>query len=355
MEFPAFEHATFLDRAWKHRPRHNLGSSSFIGGSWQARGLPALPQDFDSQKVNLSAEDDLRTALSRHVGVAADRVFASAGTSAANLATMLWAFRPGCNFVVERPFYAPLAATAQGVGADVRFVDRRREEEWRLHPDDVAAATDDDTALVVLASPSNPTQAVASAADLRAFAAVADEHGCHVLVDQVYRELTDHPIAAQLHDRLITTAGFNKSWGIPGIRIGWLAARADVAHAVHNVHMQTVMAPSTPFETVAARLLALAAKCRRQLEDRLAQTVPVYRDWLAATPVVDDVEPHHLTAFPRLPVADTKAFCERIAADAGVVVVPGEYFGRSGLARIGLGGDADALSAGLEALARCLP
>lgn len=373
MQFPAFDHAVFLDRAWKGgAPTHNIGSSSFIGGSWTGRGLPALPTDFDSHTVNLSAQADLRAALARHVGTSEDRVFAAAGTSGGNLATMLWAFRPGCNFVVERPVYSQLAATARGLGAEVRYVDRDspdtpagRKSPWRLDPEKVAAACDDDTALIVLASPNNPTQAAASEDDLRALADIAERHDAHVLVDQVYRELTDDPLAAPLHDRLITTAGFNKSWGLPGIRIGWLTARPDLVEALHNVHMQTVMAPNTPFEAVAVELLAMADTCRAQLEARLAQTHPIYRDWVDDTPGVEDPAPRHITAFPSLPVGreGTAAFCERIARDPGVVLVPGDYFhwpGRPGAngrgnARIGLGGPPEQLQAGLAALADLLP
>ncbi len=356
MQFPAFDHADFLDRAWRvAAPEHNIGGSSFVGGDWKARGLPALPTTFDSSKVNLRAEHDYQEAIARHMGTTVDRVFAAAGTSGGNLATMLWAYRPGCNMVVERPVYAQLAATAEGLGAEVRYVDRRQDDGWRLHPDDVAAACDDQTTLIILASPNNPTQAAASREDLLALGQIAERHDAHVLVDQVYRELTDDPIAAGVHERLITTAGFNKSWGALALRIGWLLAAPPVARTLQNVHMQTLMAPSSTLEVMATRLLPMASACREQLHARLAETLPIYRNWARETPGIEDPHARHLTAFPRLPVDDTAAFCERIARDPGVAMVPGEYFGRAGHARIGLGGDPDALRAGLDALAACLP
>lgn len=355
VQFPAFEHADFLDRAWrKTQPKHNIGGSSFIGGDWNARGLPPLPTDFESHKVNLRAEDDYQQAIADHVGTSKDRVFAAAGTSGGNLATMLWAYKPGCNMVVERPVYAQLAATAEGLGAEVRYVDRRRDDAWRLAPDDVAAACDPDTTLIILASPNNPTQAAASEDDLRALGEVAERFDAYVLVDQVYRELTDDPIAASVHERLITTAGFNKSWGLPGLRMGWLTARADLVEHLHLVHMQTVMAPNTLLEPVGAALLRMADTCRQQLEERLAQTHSLYRDWVDDTPGVEDPHFRHITAFPKLPVEDTATFGQRIADEHGIVAVPGEYFGRGGHVRIGLGGPPDDLAAGLEALARCL-
>lgn len=356
--FPPFDHASFLDRAWRAdpQPQHNLGSSSLHGGSWQQRGLPPWPSDFDPAQVNLKATADLRSAVARHTGRPEEGVMVTVGTTGANLAATLWAYRPGCNVVIERPVYSPLAATAQGIGADVRFVDRRPGEGWRLHPDDVAAAVDADTALIVLASPNNPTQAEAGRDDLLELGRIAEEVDAHVLVDQVYSELTDTPRAAGLHPRILSSAGFNKSWGLPTIRVGWLTADPAVIDDIHNVHMQTLMSPSAPLEAMATRLLepGVVRHARRHLEGVLAANHSVYQEWLDASPEVDGAGFRHLTAFPRLPIDDTAAWGER-AYRAGVVAVPGEYFGRAGHVRIGLGGDAHDLREGLRALTATLP
>lgn len=355
MEFPSFDHAAFLDRVWQDAPpAHNIGSSSFHGGHWKARGLPDWPEDIDPGLVNLKATADLRAAIAAHVGRAEAEVMATVGTTGANLITTLWAHRPGGNVVVERPIYSPLEATAEGIGATVRRVDRDPNDHWRIDPHAVDAACDTDTTLIVLASPNNPTQATASTDDLRHLGEIAEAHDCHVLVDQVYRELTDHPAAAGIHDRLIQTAGFNKSWGLPTIRVGWLVAHPDIIAELQNVHMQALMSPSAHLEAMAARLLPLADRCREQLHAVLRRNVPLFRDWVEDTPGVEDASTPGLTAFPKLPVADTAAFCERVARDPGVAMVPGEYFGVSGHARIGLGGDTEQLATGLGVLAGCL-
>lgn len=354
MQFPSFDHAAFLDRVWHDAPpKHNIGGSSFHGGHWVARELPPWPVDIDPGLVNLKATATLRAAIATHLGRAEREVMATVGTTGANLITTLWAHRPGGNVVVECPTYSPLEATAAGIGAEIRRV--HRGDAWRLKPEHVAAAMDKDTTLVVLASPNNPTQAVASEDDLRAFGDMAEDHDCYVLVDQVYRELTDHPLAAPLHPRLISTAGFNKSWGLPTMRVGWLTAHHDVMAQLQNVHMQALMSPSAHQEEMAARLLPLADMCRAQLHAALDRNVPLFRDWVQDTPGVEDESTHGLTAFPKLPVKDTAAFCERVAVDPGVAMVPGEYFGVPGHARIGLGGDTQQLEAGLDELARCLP
>ena len=121
MQFPPFDHAAFLDRAWQgDPPAFNIGSSGYVGPSWRQRGLPP-PEDFEPHGIHLTTAPALREAIADHVGTSPDRVIATAGTTAANLCVMLWAYRPGCNMVIERPVYSPLAATPEALGAEIRY------------------------------------------------------------------------------------------------------------------------------------------------------------------------------------------------------------------------------------------
>lgn len=356
MRFEPFDHARFLGEAGRAAPRHALGGSAFVGGSWKQRGLPGpLPDDLDLGALNLLSPLDLRHALADHRGTDAERILPTSGVSGANLAVLLDRIEPGCNVVCERPYYHPLPAVAKGLGAHVRFVDRDPDDDWRLRPDAVADACDDDTVLVLLTSPNNPTGAVASAADLEALAAVAADHDAGVLADQIFGELTDHPIGADLHRRIVTTAGFNKTWGASALRVGWIQAAPDIVARLETVHQHAVLAASPVGERLAIDLLGCRALCRRQLEERLDATHRVFDDWVAATPGVSSRPASSLMAFPRLDGIDETAAFARGLLRKGINVVPGEFFGRAGHVRIGLGGDPDALAAGLAALAARLP
>ncbi len=354
VSFPAFEHARFLGAAHA-TVQHNLGSSAFAAPPWQQRAggnLPSPPpSDFDAGDLHLVPDEGFRAALANHLGVQVDRVEPTAGTTSANLSVFLDRCKPGTTVVVERPTYQPLAAVPQGLGAEVRFVDRR-PGDWRLHPDDVADAADQHTALIVLASPNNPTGAVASPDDLRAFGEIAEQSDALVLVDQVYRELTDHPVAA-LHDRIVSTGGFNKCWGAAGLRVGWLVAHEDRIAGLAEIHRHASLAPPPWGEALAHALLQHQGACRRELEARLAKNHATYTQWLQTGPLED--QPHNrpppwgLTAFADVGVADTYALAHHLLKH-GILVIPGEFFGKPGRVRIGLGGDPAALPAALDAL-----
>lgn len=347
MDFDRFEHAAWLAHAWREGPpRHNLGASG-LHADWTDR-LPTRLEASDVSGLDLHAQIPFRDALAARWDLSPERLRVAAGTTGANTAVLLALVRPGCNVVCERPCYAPLPHLARGLGAEVRFVDREPSEGWRLDPAAVAEAVDDDTALVLLASPNNPTGAVATDADLRTLGDAAAGVGARVLVDQVYRELTDHPVAARVHDACITTAGFNKAWGAPGLRTGWVAGTAADMERVEEVARLALLAPVPLGTRLGMALLAREDEARAALEARLAQTHAVYREWCLATDrEAEAAAPRGLTAFPS--VSDDGAVAEA-GLRRGLLVIPGSGFGRPGHVRVGLGIEPAALAEGLRVL-----
>ncbi len=265
------------------------------------------------------------------------------GTSGANLA-VLAAHRDG-RLVCERPYYAPLPHTATGLGMPVDFVDR--DPGGRLDPEAVAAAIGPDTSLVALTSPNNPTGQAADADTLRHIAEAAEQHDAVVLVDQVYRELTDHVLGATVHERIISTAGLNKCWGAPGLRAGWMIGDPRRMETMEEVHRLLLLGPSSPGARLATALLPHAATRRAALEARLAANHGIYEHWADQRGIAPATG--MLTAFPDLGT-DARAVAAA-AAKQGILVLPGDVFGRPGHVRIGLGIPSDQLRAALAAFA----
>ncbi len=340
VEFPPFEHAQLLGKAWRHGPpKHNLGGSGYYADTWLDRGLPPLdPAEADPMGLNLHAETHLRDRLASRFEHDPRGTLVTCGTTGANT-TVLHAFiEPGCNVVIERPTYTPLANVAQALGAEVRYVDRG----WGLDPDDVTQAVDSETALIILSSPNNPTATVATGDELRAFGEIAEDVDAHVLVDQVYRELTDHAVGAQMHSRVITTAGLNKCWGAPGLRIGWLLCDPALGPRLVDIHRSTHLAPPVASEVAAAVMLEHEALCRQELDKRLDENYPAWVQWCEERGL--EHGPRGLVNFVDLNVRHEDALA------AGVLILPGRVFGWESHARIGLGVSADAFGASLAAL-----
>lgn len=345
MDFPPFEHARLLTAAWADGPpRHDLGASGFKAPPWPDRGLPELP-GADPGTIDLHPETALRDAIAARHGVAAPEVLVTAGTTGANTAAILGLLREEDHVVCERPYYQPLPGLAHALPCEVTYVDR--DPDGRLDPDGVAAACSPRTRLILLTSPNNPTGAAVTEEDLRALGDVAQEQDALILCDQVFGELTDHPVAATVHPRCITTSGLNKRWGAPGLRVGWLIAQEDVVAQVQEAHQYAFLGGNPAGQAAAVALLAHAKRCRDEVDARLRETHRVYRKWVDRHGFPPAL-PGSLTAFP--PLAIDLENAHRLRREHGIVALPGACFGVPGHIRVGLGIPPDDLAAALAAL-----
>jgi aspartate/methionine/tyrosine aminotransferase len=188
------------------------------------------------------------------------------------------------------------------------------------------------------------------------------ERGTVLFCDEVYRELEHDPAArlpaaCDLYERAVSLGSVSKTYGLPGLRTGWIACRDPaVREAVLAAKLYTTICSSAPSELLAA----LALRHRARLAERNRALVLenlAYADAFVAAHggLVDWVRPNASPiGFPRIRVPDTLAFCERLAADAGVLLLPGEVYDEPGHVRLGLGrrGAAEAFGRLGEFLAR---
>ncbi len=257
MAIPTFEHAAWLAKAWAAgAPQHDLGVSGFRSPLTESLLRPPTAHDIDG--LDLHASVALRDRLARYAGVDPERLRVTAGTSAANAAAL--AGRGG-NVVVERPTYMPLASLATLFGAELR---------WADSPQAMVDLVDHQTSAMLLTSPNNPTGREPDVATWKALGDAAADHDAWVIADQVYRELSDAPIAATLHDRIISTAGFNKCWGAPGLRVGWAIGSEQAMSHVEEAHRLLALGPSSHGTRMGEVLLDHEVACREALDRHAA-------------------------------------------------------------------------------------
>jgi aspartate/methionine/tyrosine aminotransferase len=320
--FAPFEHAKFLGDAWKGQaPPHNLGSSGFHGGTWEERGLGPLPT-VGLDALNMVAQPEVTAALAKHLGLPAECILPTAGTTAANTAVVL--AHQG-RMLCERPYYAPIPSLAHGLGHQVDWLED-------LSAEGVAAGLTPETKLVVFSSPNNPTGISVARGEWVRIAEAAAEVGAMVVVDQIFGDLTE-PTVAGLHPNIISTSGLNKAWGAASLRFGWLAASEEHMESYGDIHRYIAVAPSPIGEAMAVRLLPQKERCKQQLLTHLHAAHKTYNDWLETVPL--EGEATGLTVFPR--VGRDGEWAKSLLGE-GILVLPGEFFGKTGHIRIGLGG-----------------
>jgi aspartate/methionine/tyrosine aminotransferase len=195
-------------------------------------------------------------------------------------------------------------------------------------------------------------------ADLRAIVADCEKRGVHLLVDETYREMTfagPLPVAASLSERAISVSSLSKTYGLPGIRTGWLASRdRDLVERLLAAKEQVSITGSVVDETIALRARRMRDAWLPGIMAGIAVGLGITRDWVAADDLVEWVEPDGgVVCFPRIrPDADVDLarFHRVLMQEHATVVGPGHWFERpDSYMRIGYGWPTrDRLVEGLE-------
>lgn len=185
----------------------------------------------------------LQERLARHNRVPVECVVAATGTSMANHLAMAAVLDPGDEVVIEEPVYGPMLDVAEYLGARVKRVPRRVENNFALEPGVYEKTVTRDTRLIVLSNLHNPSGALAPSATMRAIGEIAHRVGAHVLVDEVYLEVLfdggapfcfpiGQAIASTEKNPFIVTSSLTKVYGLSGLRCGWILAAPDLAQRI---------------------------------------------------------------------------------------------------------------------------
>jgi aspartate/methionine/tyrosine aminotransferase len=321
--------------------------------------LAASLQDLEWRGQSLYGHAPLQRRIAARYGVGPESVVATAGgCSLANHLALAALIDPGDEVLIEQPTYELLVSTAAFLGAHVKRFARRFEDDFRLDPREVAAALSPRTRVVVITSPHNPSSAVAHASALREVGALAASVRARVLVDEVYRDALFEAApasACSLGPEFVVTSSLTKSYGLGGLRCGWVVAEPELARRIWRVNDLFSVSAAHPAETLGVlafdHLDRIGARARGMLEANQR----LFAEFLGRTGALQAPRvPPVLVAFPRLASRDVDAFCDELRLRHATSIVPGRFFDMPDHVRIGLGGPTAMVEGGLERLAAAL-
>ena len=345
--------------AWaKSRPSalFDLAISNVLGCSIE--DLPGAAEALSLTGRNDDGYGPLLEAIAQRYGVTPSHVTTAQGASGANFLVCAALLKPGDDVVVELPGYDPLLGAPRLLNANVVRFERTFEDGYALDPRRVATAMTPRTKLIVVTSPHNPTGALADAKALQDVGRNAASHGAHVLVDEVYLDTIAAAVttAATYGDHFIVTSSLTKSYGLAGLRCGWILSSPDIANRLRRARDVVDGTGSIVAErlgVLAFEHLALLIARTRAL---LGVNKPLAINFLRSRPELSFVEPAGGTVvFPRISgVTDTSTFADRLLRERDTAVVPGRFFEAPGHIRVGFSGQTQPLKAGLAALGAAL-
>ncbi|WP_121742568.1 pyridoxal phosphate-dependent aminotransferase [Natronorubrum halophilum] len=263
----------------------------------------------------------------------------------------------GDEVVLLDPAWVSYEAMVKMAGGDLTRVDLS-DSAFQLEPalDDLADAVSDDTELLIVNSPSNPTGAVYSDAALEGVRDLAVEHDITVISDEIYKEITYGVEPTSLGtlegmaDRTITVNGFSKAYSMTGWRLGYFAGPEELIEQAGKLHSHSVSSAVNFVQHAGIDALENTDEAVAEMTEAFEERRDLVVDLLDEHDV--DVAVPEGAFYMMLPVADDdQAWCEGAIEDAHVATVPGSAFGTPGYARISYAASEARLEEGIERLA----
>jgi aspartate/methionine/tyrosine aminotransferase len=278
---------------------------------------------------------ELRQEICRlYAAIQPEQVLVHTGAEEAIFLFMHAALQLGDHAVVHSPYYQSLFEVARSRGCEVTRWQARERNGWALDLDDLRRALRPNTRVIVVNTPHNPTGFLMKPEDFREINDLAQAKGIILFSDEVYREseyrAADRlPAAGDINDRAVSLGVMSKTYGLPGLRIGWIATRnADIYEKMARLKDYTTICNSAPSEFLATLALRHREKLVQRNLEIIRRNLDISQSFFsrhqdrfvwqrpAAGPV----------AFPRLLGENVETFCERLVRQAGVLLAPGTLF-----------------------------
>lgn len=289
----------------------------------------------------------LRQAITRiYTTVQPEHILVHTGAEEAIYLFMHAALTANDHIIVHSPCYQSLLDVAASIGCEVTRWSAREDKNWALDLDELQAMIRPNTRVIVVNTPHNPTGYLMPRSDYAELNAIAQQHDIILFSDEVYREseydpAVRLPAACDINDTAVSLGVMSKTYGLPGLRIGWVAT--------HNTQIYERMAALKDYTTICNSapsefLAEIALRHREQLAQRnvgiITRNAALLDTWFQKRAdqfawVRPQAGP---IAFPKLKHGDVDAFCHEVVTQAGVLLLPGTLFDDTGNHfRLGMG------------------
>lgn len=273
---------------------------------------------------------------------------------------------PGDEVIIPAPYWVSYPEMVKLAGATPKFVVADDKTGFLLTPEILEAAITPKTRMLVLNSPSNPSGAVYTRAQLEAIVAVAVKHNLYILSDEMYEHLMYDgakptciaTLSKEAEARTIVVAGFSKTYSMTGWRLGTLVAPAPIAKACAEIQSQQSSNATTFAQYGALAALTEKEKTAAALKEMLT-AFDRRRKFLHAElnkiPGISCVlSQGAFYLFPNISSFGLKdqEFCAQLLEKEKVAAVFGSAFGSAGYLRLSYATSDETIKKGVERLAR---
>lgn len=267
-------------------------------------------------------------------GLSQNHVLITPGAAAALFIIATSILNSRDHVVVQHPNYVTNIETPRAIGCRSDYLRLSFEEQFRPDLKKLEQLIQPNTRVVSLTYPHNPTGTTLSESELREVISLVESKGCYLLFDETYRDMTfgpPLPVAASLSPKAISVSSLSKSYGLPGIRIGWLITQdTALMETFLAAKEQIFICNSLVDETIADHFMAERGQYFPKIQAQIQTNFETMKTWIECNCELEWVEPSGgCVCFPRIKPnigIDLEKFYKILNKTYKTFVGPGHWF-----------------------------
>jgi len=271
---------------------------------------------------------ELRKALAGRENCNQENIMICPGARYAVYLAITTLLNPGDEIIVIEPAWPAYKDCALNAGIKVRIIKTTLETKWEPSIEQINSTINENTKMIILNSPNNPTGEVLPEKLLDDIIQTAKNHDLYVLSDEIYSEYANNDWKSVLiynYEKSIITKSFSKSHAMTGYRIGWIVADPSIIEKMSKLQALSLTNVSEPIQYVALQALkANTSENTEIIKSRLEVLVKIAKD--IGLEFIDPDGAMYLFARTKHKDFDATKFSEKLL-EHGVAIAPGEGFG----------------------------
>ncbi len=288
----------------------------------------------------------LRESILQHYKIKAIENVVVASPGELNFISMNVLLNSDDHVIIVSPSYQSLYEVVKSINCSLSYW-KPNSEGWEFNTDDLEKLIKSNTKLIVLNFPHNPTGAYLTSKQMNEIVALARKHDIYIFSDEMYHKLIiddvqELPPICDLYEKGISLWGTSKSFGLAGLRIGWLVTQdIDFLHQVVAFKDYLSICNSTPSEILSIIALNNIDKFLLPNIEKIRKNVLIFKKFAANHNVISSFIPPKAgsTSFVKLNVENSSLdFSTQLVEKTGIMTVPAEMFEQPGkYIRVGFG------------------
>lgn len=278
------------------------------------------------------------------------------GAIGANQLVYLSIVEKGDKVISIVPTYQQHYSIPESIGADVKLFFLREENNWLPDIVELEKIVGQNTKLICINNPNNPTGSVIPREMLEDIVRIAKKSDAYILCDEVYRGLIHNSedsfgtSIADIYDKGISTSSMSKVFSLAGLRLGWIAANKRIIDEINHQREYNTISVGALDDYFASVAIENKDKIIKRNLEKIYTGKKILTDWLSQENLVHCVIPKAGTtvfAGYNYPLS-SEVLCKNLQEETGVMVLPGSTMEMDKYLRIGYGNNFEKLKIALK-------